>query len=54
TSQLQLQAPNQSPAATAEYMPPSPPLVPPPPTPFGQPLSDHFIITNSSNFNPLN
>ncbi|GAU36257.1 hypothetical protein TSUD_214540 [Trifolium subterraneum] len=54
SSQLQLQASHQSPAATTEYMPPSPPLVTPPPTPVGQPLSDNFIITNSSNFNPLN
>ncbi|CAJ2629879.1 unnamed protein product [Trifolium pratense] len=54
TSQLQLHAPNKSPAVTAEYMPPLPPLVPPPTIPFGQPLSDHFIITGSPNFNPLN
>ncbi|WJX14401.1 hypothetical protein P8452_04673 [Trifolium repens] len=53
SSQFQLQAPRQSPATTL-YMPPSPALVPTPSTPFGQPLSDHFIITNSYNFNPLN
>jgi hypothetical protein len=53
SSQFQLQAPRQS-LATTLYMPPSPALVPTPSTPFGQPLSDHFIITNSYNFNPLN
>jgi hypothetical protein len=53
SSQFQLQAPHQSPATTL-CMQPSPPLVPTPSTPFGQPLGDHFIIANSSNFNPLN